>query len=203
MLASHRVLSWFSKNFVHSELKLGTKIRVHCFDITDHRNVIFINLSPNWRSSNTDTPHDITYISTCSFWSCARIFSDSRQSSVCRKERNVRVPYLQMFIAVVSNSPICGHFFFLSFIIHTYSLWLWYRANIQFLGRNLSFRLSFSKSILNYAPDTIASYSFIFIYRCCFNNCASWCAWFIFCFALTSLNFNLKNKTKLNISAQK
>lgn len=183
-MLAHRVLSWFSE-IRHSDLNSERKLvfTVLTLPITkrlfyqfftelaliEHRHISWLT----FQHVHFDHVHRYSMII---IW-------------VYRKERNVRVPYVkQMFIAVL-NSPICGHFFFLSFFIHTYSLWLWYKANICSFWEDLMFQLSFSKSILNYAPNTVASYNFIFIFWCCFSNYASWCAWFFFSFAVMSLGF--------------
>jgi len=146
------------------------------------RNVIFINFSLNWRSLNTETHLTISHFNT----SCHVHGYSMILDNLCRKERNVRVPQ-QMFINCIKLQYVDISFFSLSLYIHTrydcdtkqtYSFW-----------EDLMLQLSSFKSILNYAPNTVASYSFIFISWYCFSNCALWCAWFFFNFAVTSLGF--------------
>lgn len=149
-------------------IKLGTKTRVHRFDIIDiSRNIIFVNFSPNWRPSNTDTPHDITtsHIPTCSFWSCARAYSVTLGNHLCVSQRKkcpgiVSQADIHRNCIRLQNMDISFFSFPLYILVYTrydcdieptYSFW-----------EDLMFRLSFSKSVLNYAPNTVASYSFIF-----------------------------------------
>lgn len=84
-----------------------------------------INFSPI-DSSNTGTPHDTRLIRSC--YSYARIFCDSWQSLAYHKERNV-LHKLIFSANLFEFFNICGHFFFLPFIIYC-SLWLQNRHTV-------------------------------------------------------------------------
>lgn len=178
---SSRVRSWFSK-IRHSELNLKRKFMFTIFDIIKSWNVIFVNLQPNWRSSNTDTPHDIICSNMFILVMCTDIQWLSTVICVCVSQRK-KCPGITFadinLRGRIEFSKIYGHFFFHLFY-YTYILANYNTEQTYSFWKDFIFQLSVSKSILNYAPNTIASYSFIFICRCYFDNRASWCAWFFF-----------------------
>lgn len=121
-----------------------------------------------------------SHIPTCSFWSCARIFNDSRQSSVsvAKKEMSgYRISsrcssQLYQTIQYVDIS-----FFSLSLYIYTrydcdteptYNFW-----------EDLILHILFQEYI-KLCKHCCFLQLYFYLYRCCFNNCASWCAWFFF-----------------------
>lgn len=171
-------------------IKLGAKIRLHHFDITDHE-TSFLSIYRRIGAHRTSTQLTTSHIPTCSFWSRARIVNDSRQSSVCvaKKEMSEFYIYSPSRSIILNFQPKYMDISFFSILIYIYTRYDCDTEQTYSFWEDLILQLSFSKSILNYAPNTIAFYSFIFIYRCYFNNCASWSAWFFFSFVVTSLSF--------------
>lgn len=199
MLASHSCsLLVFSKNR-HSELNSERKLEL---TVLAFKNVIVINFSPNWRSSNTDTPHDITHFNTFILIMCTDIRWLSIINCLLIAKKEMSGYLKQMFIAFVIKLFNMWTFLF-SLFYHTYILAIIVIQSKHIVSgkRPYILQLSFSKSILNYAPNTVASYSFIFISQCCFSNCASWCAWFFYSFAVTSLGFKWKIFVNRRISS--
>lgn len=117
MLASHSCsLLVFSKNR-HSELNSERKLEL---TVLAFKNVIVINFSPNWRSSNTDTPHDTTHFNTFILVMCTDIRWLSIINCLLIAKKEMSGYLKQMFIAFVIKLFNMWTFLF-SLFYHTYS----------------------------------------------------------------------------------
>lgn len=173
MLASHScsLLVFFEKSPLG--IKLGTKARAHRFGIQKRHCYQFLTELTLIKHRHTSRHHTFQHVHSGHVHEYSVTLDN--QLFFDRKERNVRVS--QADVHRICHQTL--HYVDISF----FSLLLYILAIIMIQSKHIVsgkrpyiLHLSFSKSILNYAPNTVASYSFIFISQCCFSNCASWCA---------------------------
>lgn len=190
MLASHSCsLLVFEKSPLG--IKLGTKARAHRFGIQKRHCYQFLTELTLIKHRHTSRHH--THFNTFILVMCTDIQWLSIINCLLIAKKEMSGYLKQMFIAFVIKLFNMWTFLF-SLFYYTYILAIIVIQSKHIVSgkRPYILQLSFSKSILNYAPNTVASYSFIFISQCCFSNCASWCAWFFYSFAVTSLGFKWK-----------